>query len=149
MAILRVARMGNPVLRRAAEQVLPNQLDSDEIQILIEDMLDTVEDYGGAGLAAPQVHALKRIAVICPPGAEDDEHDLAVARQDPGKRGAQLVELGVAAEDAGASRHFESSDAALAAELQLAAARLPPLGPFARLEDVMHEGGGREAVGGR
>ena len=71
MAILRVARMGNPVLRRTADRVSAEELATEEIQGLIDDMLDTVGDYGGAGLAAPQVHISKQVAVICPPAEED------------------------------------------------------------------------------
>lgn len=73
MAILRVARMGNPVLRQVAQPVAPEALDDDELQVLIDDMLDTVADYEGVGLAAPQVHESRRIIVVCPPGAEDGE----------------------------------------------------------------------------
>jgi len=73
MAILRVAQMGNPVLRQVAERVTEEDLDGDEIQQLIDDMLDTVDDYEGAGLAAPQVHESVRIVVICPPAEGEEE----------------------------------------------------------------------------
>ncbi len=75
MAILRVARMGNPVLRQVAEPIQPEGLADDEVQILIDDMLDTIEDYQGAGLAAPQVHDSRRIVIFCPPVEDDDEED--------------------------------------------------------------------------
>ncbi len=64
MAILRVARIGHPVLRQVAAPVPPDQLASASIQALIEDMLETVEEYDGAGLAAPQVHRSVRIVVL-------------------------------------------------------------------------------------
>ncbi|HCH62198.1 MAG TPA: peptide deformylase [Deltaproteobacteria bacterium] len=64
MAILKVARMGHPVLRRAAKPVDPAQIGSPAVQGLIRNMLDTVEEYEGAGLAAPQVHASVRIVVL-------------------------------------------------------------------------------------
>jgi peptide deformylase len=78
MAILRVARMGNPVLRQAAEPIDVDDLMGDEVQVLIEDMLDTVDDYQGIGLAAPQVHVSSRIIVVCPPNGdrEDGEEEL-------------------------------------------------------------------------
>lgn len=64
MAILKVARMGHPVLRRVASPVDPDKIGSPEVQGLIRDLLDTVEEYEGAGLAAPQVHASVRIVVL-------------------------------------------------------------------------------------
>lgn len=64
MAILRVARIGHPVLRQVALPVPSDQLSTPEIQGLIRDMLETVEEYDGAGLAAPQVHRSVRIVVL-------------------------------------------------------------------------------------
>ena len=64
MAILKVARLGHPVLRQRAEPVAPNAIRSTEIQRLIDDMIDTMQEYDGAGLAGNQVHTPKRIAVI-------------------------------------------------------------------------------------
>src|SRR5262249_51880076 len=64
MAILKVARLGHPVLRKEAEPVPPEQIKSPEIQRLIDDMGETMREYDGAGPAANQVHSLKQIAVI-------------------------------------------------------------------------------------
>jgi peptide deformylase len=64
MAILKVARLGHPVLRRKAEPVPPSEIRSAEVQRLIGDMIETMREYNGAGLAANQVHALRRICVI-------------------------------------------------------------------------------------
>ena len=64
MAILKVARLGHPVLRQRAEPVPPSAICSPEIQRLIDDMIETMHEYDGAGLAGNQVHTLKRIAVI-------------------------------------------------------------------------------------
>lgn len=64
MAILRVARLGHPVLRTVAEPVSPVELGSPQIQSFIDDMVETMREYNGAGLAATQVHTLKQIAVI-------------------------------------------------------------------------------------
>ena len=64
MAILKVARLGHPVLRQKAEPVPVDAIRSPEIQRLIADMVDTMHEYDGAGLARNQVHTLLRIAVI-------------------------------------------------------------------------------------
>lgn len=69
MAILKIARMGHPVLRvRAAEVENPT---APEIRRLVRDMLETMEDADGAGLAAPQVHVPLRVVVFhVPPERE-------------------------------------------------------------------------------
>jgi peptide deformylase len=64
MAILKVARLGHPALRRPARPVPPEEIGTPEIQRLIDDMIETMREYDGAGLAANQVHTLKQIAVI-------------------------------------------------------------------------------------
>lgn len=64
MAILKVARLGHPVLRQVAPPVPVTEIRSAETQRLIEDMVETMREYNGAGLAAPQVHVLKQITVI-------------------------------------------------------------------------------------
>ncbi len=62
MAILKIARMGHPVLRGKAETVADPT--APEIRQLAADMIETMEDYGGTGLAAPQVHVPKRVVVF-------------------------------------------------------------------------------------
>jgi peptide deformylase len=64
MAILKVARLGHPVLRQRAEPIPPDEISSPAIQRLIDDMIETMREYDGAGLAGNQVHTLARIAVI-------------------------------------------------------------------------------------
>ncbi len=64
MAILKVARLGHPVLRQAAHPVPPAEIRSPYVQRLIDDMIETMREYDGAGLAAPQVHESLSIAVI-------------------------------------------------------------------------------------
>jgi peptide deformylase len=64
MAILKVARLGHPVLRRVAQPVPLDRLRSPEVQRLIDDMIETMREYEGAGLAATQVHMPLQIAVI-------------------------------------------------------------------------------------
>ncbi len=62
MAILKIARMGHPVLNRIAEPVANSQ--APEIHRLIADMVDTMVDAPGIGLAAPQVHVPKRVVIF-------------------------------------------------------------------------------------
>jgi peptide deformylase len=62
MAILKIARMGHPVLRAVAEPVADPT--APEIRHLVADLLETAPDAGGTGLAAPQVHVSKRVVVF-------------------------------------------------------------------------------------
>lgn len=64
MAILKVARLGHPVLRRVADPVPVREITRPETQRLIDDMVETMHEYVGVGLAAPQVHASRQIAVL-------------------------------------------------------------------------------------
>ena len=64
MAILKVARLGHPVIRTPSEAVPRERIASPEIQRFLDDMIETMREYEGVGLAAPQVHVSKRIAVI-------------------------------------------------------------------------------------
>jgi len=61
MAILKIARMGHPVLLRRADPV--EDPTAPEIRRLVADMAETMEDAGGLGLAAPQVHVPLRLFV--------------------------------------------------------------------------------------
>ena len=70
MAILKVAQLGNPVLRIPAEPV--KNIQAADIQRLIDDMIETMREYRGVGLAAPQVHRSLQIAII---EAEDDDRE--------------------------------------------------------------------------
>lgn len=63
MAILKVAKLGHPVLRRVAAPIPPEKIKTPEIQRLIDDMFDTMVEYSGVGLAAPQVHQSVRLLV--------------------------------------------------------------------------------------
>ena len=62
--IFKVARLGHPVLRQVAEPVAPDTITSPEVQEFIDDMIETMYEYDGAGLAAPQVHVSKQIVVM-------------------------------------------------------------------------------------
>ena len=62
MALLKIARMGHPVLRgRAAEIDDPT---APWVRRLVEDMIETMEDAGGTGIAAPQLHVPHRVVVF-------------------------------------------------------------------------------------
>jgi peptide deformylase len=61
MAVLRIARMGNPVLSQVAAPVADPA--APEIKKLAADMRDTIEDIGASGLAAPQVFVARRVVV--------------------------------------------------------------------------------------
>ena len=68
MAIRRVLRMGHPQLRQRAEPVPPDMLGTEAFERLLTDMHDTLRDYGGIGLAAPQIGEGIRLAIIELPG---------------------------------------------------------------------------------
>ena len=67
MAILKIARMGHPVLLQRAAPV--DDPGAPEIRRLVADMIETMEDAQGAGLAAPQVHVPLRLFVFRVPAA--------------------------------------------------------------------------------
>ena len=63
MSILKVARMGHPVLRAKARPVDKSELKNPAFQSFIDAMVDTMYEYAGVGLAAPQVHESVRLFV--------------------------------------------------------------------------------------
>lgn len=73
MAILKIARMGHPVLRQKAAPV--DDPTAPEVRRLIADMLETMEDAGGTGLAAPQVHVPRRVVIFTVSGARARRED--------------------------------------------------------------------------
>jgi peptide deformylase len=86
MAILKIARMGHPVLRRRADPV-PDPT-APQIHRLIADMAETLADIGGAGLAAPQVHVPLRVVIFEVPeqrlsGRPDDQAQPLIALINP------------------------------------------------------------------
>ncbi len=64
MTIRKIATVGHPVLRQRARELTAEELKGDEIQRLIDDLIDTMRDANGAGIAANQVHEPVRVAVI-------------------------------------------------------------------------------------
>jgi peptide deformylase len=77
MAILKIARMGHPVLSTPARAVSDPK--APEILSLINDMVETMMDANGAGLAAPQVHVPLRVVVFQAP-----EERAGLAKEDGG-----------------------------------------------------------------
>ena len=77
MAILKIARMGHPVLLQRAEPV--TDPGAPHIRRLVADMMETMEDSSGAGLAAPQVHVPLRLFVFrVLPGRTDGPDETAI-----------------------------------------------------------------------
>jgi peptide deformylase len=72
MSILKVARMGHPVLRAIAREVDPTEVRTAPFQKLIDDLIETMVEYEGIGLAAPQVHEGVRLFVAGVEGSGDN-----------------------------------------------------------------------------
>src|SRR5438045_9784905 len=84
MSILKVARMGHPVLRAKTRPIEKAELKSQAIQKLIDDMIETMAEYHGVGLAAPQVHEHVRLFVaILDSAAEGEQPPEAIAIINP------------------------------------------------------------------
>ena len=66
MAVLKVAKLGNPILRQISKQVDLKELadQQGELQGFIDDMIDTMREEDGVGLAAPQVNRSQQIVVL-------------------------------------------------------------------------------------
>ena len=64
MSRRKIVEIGHPVLRERAREVTPDELRSDDVQRLIDDMIDTMRSAEGAGLAANQVGQTVRVAVV-------------------------------------------------------------------------------------
>jgi peptide deformylase len=100
MSILKVARMGHPVLRSRARAIDVGEIKSPRIQQLIDDMFETMTEYQGVGLAAPQVHQSIRLFVAGfaprPHDEDDDEEDrvplMALINPEIATIGADVVE---------------------------------------------------------
>ena len=68
MAVRKIIRMGHPLLREPARPLTADEIGSDAIHTLVADMIDTLHDYGGIGLAAPQIAEPIRLAIVELPG---------------------------------------------------------------------------------
>lgn len=82
MAVKEIIKMGNPVLRRRAEPVA--DASAPEVFELVQDLIDTMEAAGGAGLAAPQIAVPLRVVIFYappenPPQSEPEESSESVS----------------------------------------------------------------------
>lgn len=64
MTLLQIIKMGNPILRKESQNVEKFQLNTDEYQRFIDDLIHTMRNANGAGIAAPQVGVLDRIFIM-------------------------------------------------------------------------------------
>ena len=64
MTVLKIAKLGNPVLRQVAKSVDLDDLAESSMQTFIDDMIETMHHEGGVGLAAPQVNRSIQIVVL-------------------------------------------------------------------------------------
>jgi peptide deformylase len=99
MSILKVARMGHPVLRSKTRPIEKSELKTVVVQKLIDDMIDTMTEYHGVGLAAPQVHEGLRlfVAALDPEheGGQDEDEDpepLVIVNPEIAVLGGEVVE---------------------------------------------------------
>tara|TARA_R110002072_G_scaffold1989_2_gene16348 strand:+ start:67355 stop:67936 length:582 start_codon:yes stop_codon:yes gene_type:complete len=83
MAIKKVIRMGHPTLREVAKEMSVEEIKSDETKQLIKDMMDTMEEEQGIGIAAPQINVSKQATIIGIPNDNErypdaPEYDLII-----------------------------------------------------------------------
>lgn len=83
MAILKVARMGHPILRVKTRAIEKADIKSAAVQKLIDDMIATMVEYHGVGLAAPQVHERVRLFVAALDSVEDGREPEPIAIINP------------------------------------------------------------------
>ncbi|MBL7664787.1 MAG: peptide deformylase [Bacteriovoracaceae bacterium] len=80
MAVRPICRMGNPILRQTAAQLSPEEILSKEMKILIQDMKESMDHYGGIGIAAPQIGVSKQVCII---QLEEDNERYKIESQFP------------------------------------------------------------------
>src|SRR5205085_3479370 len=84
MSILKVAHMGHPILRTKARSIDRSEIQSAAVQRLIDDMIETMQEYHGVGLAGPQVHeGLRLFVAILDAGRDVDTPSDPVAIINP------------------------------------------------------------------
>ena len=95
MSILKVARMGHPVLREKARAIERSGIKQPLLQKLIDDMIETMVEYHGVGLAAPQVHEGVRlfVATLDNGGERDEDADpIAIINPEITPVGSEMAE---------------------------------------------------------
>jgi peptide deformylase len=77
---LKIAQLGQPILRQVAVDVSPEEIRTPQFQQLLDDMLATLAEARGAGLAGPQVFVSKRVflAGVLPPSSEGESPGVEV-----------------------------------------------------------------------
>ena len=78
MSILKIAKMGHPILKEVAKAV--DDPTSREIRELLDNMRETMADAGGVGLAAPQIYVSLRVMIFQIP-AEREGDEMALEEQ--------------------------------------------------------------------
>ncbi|XOV83720.1 MAG: peptide deformylase [bacterium] len=76
MPVRKIINMGHPNLRKVAAPVAEDAIGSEKLNLLIADMVDTLHDYGGIGLAAPQIDVPLRLAIVEIPGGPSRYGDI-------------------------------------------------------------------------
>ena len=71
MSILKIAKLGHPVLLKKGTEI--NEFSTKSLKKIVYDMSETMIDYNGIGLAAPQIHLSKRIIVFRNPDSEEKD----------------------------------------------------------------------------
>ena len=71
MSILKIAKMGHPVLLKKSNEI--KEFSTDSLKRIVYDMSETMIDYSGIGLAAPQVHLSMRVIVFRNPDIDDQD----------------------------------------------------------------------------
>lgn len=86
MAVRPVLMIDNPEDKKllTAKSVRVKQFDKG-LQTLVQDMIDTMREHGGVGLAAPQIGVLRRVVVIEQPAVEEEQADGTTIEVEPAK----------------------------------------------------------------
>tara|TARA_B100000575_G_C23083356_1_gene624233 strand:- start:232 stop:759 length:528 start_codon:yes stop_codon:yes gene_type:complete len=71
VSILKIAKLGHPVLLKKGAEI--KEFSSNSLKKIIYDMSETMIDYNGIGLAAPQIHISKRIVIFRNPDLEEKD----------------------------------------------------------------------------
>ncbi|HKE15235.1 MAG TPA: peptide deformylase [Kofleriaceae bacterium] len=90
-ALLKIVQAGDPVLRRRARELTPDEVRSPRIQQLIELMRDTMRDAPGVGLAAPQIGESIQLVVI----EDSSERQRGLSEEDRRQRGREVIDFHV------------------------------------------------------
>ncbi len=93
MSLLKVARMGNPILARRATPIPRAELARAPLQALIDDMIETMFDERGVGLAAPQVFVSRRLFVMNAAGDPEDGETIVVVNPEIAAAGDETIAL--------------------------------------------------------